>query len=110
MDKAPVHLKPHSAAWFDGVMSVFELAPHHVHLLTLACDALDRGAQAREALSANGITYIDARGFPKARPEVAIERDARVAFARLLRELDLDWDPFVDPSRPPALHSNRRSA
>ena len=50
MDKAPVHLKPHSAAWFDGVMSVFELAPHHVHLLTLACDALDRGAQAREAL------------------------------------------------------------
>ena len=76
MDKAPVHLKPHSAAWFDGVMSVFELAPHHVHLLTLACDALDRGAQAREALSTNGITYIDARGFPKARPEVAIERDA----------------------------------
>ena len=65
MDKAPVHLKPHSAAWFDGVMSVFELAPHHVHLLTLACDALDRGAQAREALSTNGITYIDARGFPK---------------------------------------------
>ena len=91
-------------------MSVFELAPHHVHLLTLACDALDRGAQAREALSTNGITYIDARGFPKARPEVAIERDARVAFARLLRELDLDWDPFADPSRPPALHSNRRSA
>jgi len=91
-------------------MSVFELAPHHVHLLTLACDALDRGAQAREALSTNGITYIDARGFPKARPEVAIERDARVAFARLLRELDLDCDPFGDPSRPPALHSNRRSA
>ena len=91
-------------------MSVFELAPHHVHLLTLACDALDRGSQAREALSTNGITYIDARGFPKARPEVAIERDARVAFARLLRELDLDWDPFVDTSRPPALHSNRRSA
>ena len=29
MDKAPVHLKPHSAAWFDGVMSVFDLAPHH---------------------------------------------------------------------------------
>ena len=50
MDKAPIHLKPHSAAWFDGVMSIFELAPHHVHLLTLACDALDRGAQAREAL------------------------------------------------------------
>ena len=91
-------------------MSVFELAPHHVHLLTLACDALDRGAQAREALSTNGITYIDARGFPKARPEVAIERDARVAFARLLRELDLDWDPFADTSRPPALHSKRRSA
>ncbi len=83
MDKAPVHLKPHSAAWFDGVMSVFELAPHHVHLLTLACDALDRGAQAREALSTNGITYIDARGFPKARPEVPQVRAQGAAWHRL---------------------------
>ena len=110
MTETPIHLKPQSAAWFDSVMSVFELAPHHVHLLTLACDALDHGAQAREALSASGITYIDARGLPKARPEVAIERDSQIAFARLLRELDLDWDPFGDPSRPPALQSNRRSA
>jgi len=38
MTETPIHLKPQSAAWFDSVMSVFELAPHHVHLLTLACD------------------------------------------------------------------------
>jgi len=37
---------------------------------------------------------------PRPRPEVAIERDARLAFARLLRELDLGAPPPMEP-RPP---------
>ena len=50
---APIHLKPQSAAWFDSVMSVFELAPHHVHLLTLmhaASQKLDQKSQSNETL------------------------------------------------------------
>jgi len=49
----PIHLKPQSAAWFDSVMSVFELAPHHVHLLTLthaASQKLDQKSKSNEIL------------------------------------------------------------
>ena len=52
------------------------------------------------------MVYIDRFKAPKARPEVAIERDASILFARLVRELDLDFETPND-MRPPALSSNR---
>jgi phage terminase small subunit len=104
----PKHLRPATAEWFRTVVSTFELEAHHVRLLTLACQAWDRAEQAREALLEHGLTCEDRYGTPKARPEVQIERDNRIAFARLLRELDLDADVTPDPARPPAIRSNRR--
>ena len=105
--KAPEHLKPGTAEWFGNVIRDFDLEPHHVRLLTLAGEAWDRGQQAREAIEANGLTYIDRFNQPHARPEVAIERDSRIAFARLLRELCLDVEPPPE-SRPPAIVSRQR--
>jgi hypothetical protein len=64
----------------------------------------------RTILDDNGLTYQDRFDAPRARPEVAIERDNRLAFARLLRELDLDVEPPADGrNAPPALRSNRRT-
>src|SRR5260370_2513728 len=81
---------------------------HHLHLLRLACDALDRAEQARQALATLGTIYLDRFNAPHPRPEVAIERDSRIAFARLCRELALDTETAA-AARPPALPSNRRS-
>ena len=101
---APRHLKRATKAWFRSVVECFELEPHHVKLLTLAAEAWDRCQQAREVLAKQGLTFQDRFGAPKARPEVAIERDSRLAFARLVRELGLD---VADPeSRPPAITPN----
>jgi phage terminase small subunit len=107
---APTGLSPGTAAWFRSVCRDYVLEEHHVRLLTLACRAWDQAEQARLALQEHGLVCHDRYGTPKARPEVAIERDNRIQFARLCRELDLDTEAPRSEERigPPALRSNRR--
>jgi hypothetical protein len=61
---------------------------------------VDRGAEAREVLATDDTHTTDRFGKRKAHPAVAVERDSRIGFARLIRELDLDGEPGPDP-RPP---------
>lgn len=103
LPQPPEHLAPATAAWFAAVVSDYELEPHHLRLLRLAAEAWDRGQQAREALQTHGLTFLDRFNAPHARPEVAIERDARIAFARLVRELALDVDPPAESPRSPRI-------
>jgi phage terminase small subunit len=107
--KAPPHLAPATQQWFLQVVGEYELEEHHVRLLTAACEAWDQMTAARAAIAREGMgmTYTDRWGQPKARPEVAIARDATVTFARLLRELALDVST-PDDSRPPGLGGRRR--
>ena len=104
----PAHLRLETADWWRTVLADYELEQHHVRLLHLACEAWDRGQQAREAMDRDGLTIGTGDGGLKAHPAVAIERDARLAFARLVRELDLDAGAPSTSRRPPALTSNRR--
>jgi len=103
---APPHLSDATREWWRSVVSEYDLEPHHLRLLTLAGEAWDRCRQAREALAESGLIYEDRFGQPRARPEVAIERDSRIAFARLLRELGLDIQEPGD-SRPPVVHGRK---
>jgi phage terminase small subunit len=104
----PEHLSEATQRWWQAVVEDYDLEGHHLRLLQLAGEAWDRAQQAREALAEHGMTFEDRFGAPRARPEIAVERDSRLAFARLVRELDLDVDPPGERSRPPALRSNRR--
>jgi len=104
---SPTHLAPETADWWRAVLDEFALEPHHRRLLRLACEAWDRCQQAREILDRDGLTTETESGGLKAHPCIGIERDARLAFARLLRELDLDAGPTPEQARPPALRSNR---
>ena len=104
----PAHLTAKTRRWFASVCNEFELEEHHLRLLELACEAWDRCQAARAVIDKEGMIYVDRFDAPRARPEIVIERDCRLAFARLVRELDLDLAPPVDASRPPALRSIRR--
>ncbi|MHB1037513.1 MAG: P27 family phage terminase small subunit [Pirellulales bacterium] len=100
------HLRPKTREWVESICRDYDLEPHHQRLLRLCAETWDRSQQAREALAANGLTFDDRFGAPHPRPEVAIERDSRIAFARLLRELALDVDAPADESRPPGIAGN----
>jgi len=107
IQKPPSHLSAATAQWWASVMAEYALEPHHVRLLTLACEAYDSAQEARETLQREGKIYIDRFHQPKPRPEVAIQRDSAIGFARMLRELDLDISGPTDRARPPSLLSNR---
>ena len=105
--KPPKHLSREVKKWFAQVIESYELEPHHLRLLALAAESWDRTCQARAIIDAQGMTYLDRFGAPRARPEISIERDSRTAFCRIIRELDLDVDAPAQASRPPALRSVR---
>ena len=65
-----------------------------------ACEALDRGQEARQRLQEDGSFFTDRHGSPRPHPALAVARDASITFSRVLRELDLDGEPGPDP-RPP---------
>lgn len=110
--RPPKHLRAPTRRWWLSVVEGWDLDEHHIRLLTLAAEAWDRAQQAREALAEHGLTFVDRHGAPRPRPEFSIERDSRVGFARLLRELALDIAEPGD-SRPPTIHgraAGRRGA
>lgn len=106
--RAPKHLRAETRRWFENVLETYEFEPHHVRLLRLAAEAWDRCQAARKVLDVEGLTFADRFGSPRTRPEIAVERDSRIAFARLLRELALDVEPPSE-SRPPGIRAGRRS-
>lgn len=100
--KAPNHLSIPMRRWWTAVMREFDLDPQDVKLVTLAAEAHDRCTDARETIANAGTPYYTNRfGEPRAHPAVAIERDSRTSFARLLRELGLDAEPLSDDARLP---------
>jgi hypothetical protein len=102
-DKIPTprHLKSKTKEWFRSVIDGYDLEPHHVRILTLAAETWDRGQAAREVIDDNGMTYVDRFGAPKPRPEISIENECKITFARLVRELNLDVEPPGAMGRPP---------
>ena len=108
LQQPPSHLREATQAWWSSVVADYALDEHHLKLLQSACECWDRAQLCRELLRRHGLTYEDRFKQPRARPEAAIERDARTQFVRCLRELALDIEG-PEAARPPLLPGRRAS-
>jgi len=99
--RPPEHLSERAQKLWREIAGTWELDPAAYELLLRLCEAADRADEARAVLEREGITTLDRFGQHRAHPAVAIERDARLAVARLTRELNLSEEP--EEPRPPRL-------
>jgi phage terminase small subunit len=95
--KPPDKLRKETQDWCDGIVATYEMKPHHLKVLQAAAESWDLYCAARIFLVKHGTTYSDRFGQPCARPEVAVMRDAKLAFVRILRELNLPGDSGGEP-------------
>ena len=104
----PAHLSESSAEFWRKTQADYAIADDHgLKLLTLACESLDAAETARAAVAKHGQTYIDRFDALRIRPEVTIQRNAMVTFARLTRELGLE--PKDDKPAPKPVSFRDRS-
>jgi phage terminase small subunit len=89
----PPHLQPATQAWWIEVVATFAIQSHEYRTLEVAAVSWDVAETARAVVAAQGLSYTDSKGMIRSRPEVAIARDARVAFLRAMRELELGAVP-----------------
>lgn len=102
--RAPKHLRSETKAFWLSVTRDYELEEHHARLLTSACESWDLAIEAREAISTEGAFFRNRHGEIKPHPGLAVERDNRGLFARLIRELNLTADsPTEGYARPPRI-------
>lgn len=97
----PKYLKAGTKVWIRRILADYELEDHHIKILIMAGETWERITQARERIKKNGAYYTDRWGCPKSHPALADERNNRIVFARLLRELNLSEEG--PDTRPPGL-------
>jgi hypothetical protein len=99
-DSSKTRLSRKARAFQSKVEKTYTLEAHHKLLLQSACGCLDRIDSARSEVAKAGEYYVDRWGQPREHPGLKVERDQKILFARLMRELCLDG---VEPGevRPP---------
>lgn len=73
-------------ALWDAVTADYAFSGAELAVLEQACQAADRAAEAKAAVDRDGVT-VDGRYGPRIHPAAAVERDARTAMLRALKDL-----------------------
>jgi phage terminase small subunit len=93
--------------WWAQITSEYGFSPAELSLLRNAAESYQRKVEAAAAIKKHGAVFTDEKGMIRSRPEIQHERDARAAFVRTLKLLNLDRPakPYNGP-QPRALFDN----
>ena len=89
-----------SKGFWRVVTKGWELEPHHIRLLQIACESWDRAIEARETVTGSKPYFTDRNLNIKAHPGIAVEQTARKQFIAALREIGLDVKAPDSPRAP----------
>jgi phage terminase small subunit len=108
--QAPKHLSARSAKLYRRLAADYRLdrEPHALETLRLACEALDRCAQARDAIVQDGPFVVNRFGEKRAHPAVGVDLSRNVfnpgvhrgldAYRHFVEQVDEMWEDFqIEP-------------
>jgi len=87
--RLPSHLKAPGRRLWQSALTEYEIDAAGLELLRLAAEALDRADEARRAVAQSAPYIPDRFGNIRPHPGLGVERDSRLAAARLIRQLGL---------------------
>jgi P27 family predicted phage terminase small subunit len=92
MSDIPGYLRQEARDLIENAEQEYVFDPHERVLLYQAATALSLALEAAETIAAEGMTVATAKGGLKTHPAVAIQRNASVTFASLLKAIGLAKD------------------
>ena len=99
----PNFLQVEGRDFWISVLNDYDLEEsHHLKLLESASVCVDRIAQARRHIRKHGAFLKDRFGQMKENPAGKVERENKILFSRLVRELNLDLET-PPANRPPEI-------
>jgi hypothetical protein len=102
--KSSIKLDKVGAKFRRDVLKEYEFNDtHDFRRLDLAAHCLDRIAECHKVIEAEGVFIKDRFEQLRENPAIKVEKDQKVIFCRIVRELNLDIQPPKE-SRPPALY------
>ena len=91
---APAHLSNDAANLWKGILKDYEITDcHDFKTLESLCETVDVIQQAKAAIARDGPYLTNRHGEVRPHPGIAVIRDAKMLFARLLKSLKLDQEP-----------------
>ncbi len=100
MKQAPKYLSKESAKFWNDILKIYRMQPHHLKTFEAACGEWDTAKEARRTVEKEGAYFKDRFGQIKSHPAIQVEQKSKNLFRLLLRELGLDLQSPED-SRPP---------